>query len=276
MATDREIDAAIDNGGLSGRSLCVHASLRSLGPAAGGPETLLNRFLSRGCTVMVPTFSFKYLVMPPAHLQWSCNGVDYDNLHWIDRHNELVYRTESNLLDLAEMGKFPEAVLNWPGRSRGNHPLCSFAAAGSLARELIEVQQPMDVYAPLRELAARGGAMVLIGVGLQRLTALHLAEQMAGRRMFVRWARGRDGRETMAECGGDSEGFDRLSQAVAPSEVSLDCGGSHWRVFDAARLLALASGAIRKDPSITHCGKQDCLRCRDAVAGGPLTNLARG
>ena len=46
-------------------------------------------------------------------------------------------------------------------------------------------------------------------------------------------------------------------------------GESRWVAYPARETLALAAEAIRANPGITHCGDADCLRCRDAVAGGP-------
>jgi len=50
------------------------------------------------------------------------------------------------------------------------------------------------VFKPLRALSETGGYVVLMGVGLEAMTLIHLAEQMAGRNRFRRWANGPDGR----------------------------------------------------------------------------------
>ena len=49
----------------------------------------------------------------------------------------------------------------------------------------------------------------------------------------------------------------------------VDVGQSMWRVFPAGSLLELASDAVRDELGVTHCGVATCLRCDDAVAGGP-------
>jgi len=59
---------------------------------------------------------------------------------------------------------------------------------GPLAQQLISGQQPLNVYAPFRALAEAGGWVVLMGVGPDKLTLLHYAEQLAGRIPFRRWA----------------------------------------------------------------------------------------
>ena len=96
------------------------------------------------------------------------------------------------------------------------HPLNSFAAVGPRAAELVAAQSPTDVYGPIRELAAQNGTILLIGVRLNRMTAIHLAEQQSGRRLFLRWARDTDGQVRMVEVGSCSEGFPALEPTLAP------------------------------------------------------------
>jgi len=138
------------------------------------------------------------------------------------------------------------------------------------ANEKIKTQAPMDVYAPLREAALFEGRVALIGVGLNRMTALHLAEQMAGRRMFVRWANGADKKPAMVETGGCSEGFCNLDPYVNHLDKKAQCGESPWRVFPMDKLLKQAARVIQLKPGTTHCGDPECLRCSDMAKGGPV------
>jgi aminoglycoside N3'-acetyltransferase len=267
----KDIAETIKKSGLIKKCVCVHSSLKSFGEIKGGAETLLEAFLESGCTIMVPAFSYnEFAVMPVEALKYNQNGADCSSLSWIKQGNKKVYSPESNALDLKDMGRLPEAVLNTAGRVRGDHPLCSFAAIGPFAAELIKSQKPMDVYAPLRELALFEGSIVLMGVGLTKMTALHLCEQMAGRNMFIRWANGAGGAVIPAECGGDSDGFEKLAPYAAQAEKKTICGMSPWRIFDTGRLLKGAARGIILQPGITHCGKKDCLRCDDMVKGGVI------
>ena len=77
-------------------------------------------------------------------------------------------------------------MLARPERRRGDHALASFSAIGGEAESIIGRQGGMDSLAPLEALARGGGAVALIGVGLERMTLLHLAERHAGRRLFRR------------------------------------------------------------------------------------------
>ena len=102
-------------------------------------------------------------------------------------------RVPRHLLDRVERrrpqhGCDTAPVLARPERLRGDHPLASFSAIGPLATDLIDGQHGGAVHAPLRALGEMDGAIVMVGVGLTRMTLLHLAEQEAGRTQFQRWA----------------------------------------------------------------------------------------
>jgi len=271
--TSTMIRQALRDLGLSGRPLCVHSSLRSFGTVAGGAQTVVDGLLAEGCTVLVPTFSSDaFAVPPPVNMRPPRNGSRYDASPDATVGMDRTYTTEAREID-PDMGAIPAAVLAMSGHVRGDHPLCSFSAVGSRAGELVAGQQPLDVYAPLRALAEMDGAAICMGVDLNRMTLLHLAEREAGRNLFRRWANGPDGRPIVVEAGGCSEGFDHFEPVLAPIERRAEVGESRWWVFPAADALRLATAAIRADPAITHCTDPACERCNDAVQGGPLLTL---
>ena len=195
------------------------------------------------------------------------NGIDYDALDGRAGGENRVFTPETNDVS-STMGAIPAEVLTRPERVRGSNPLCSFAALGPLSDRVRE-QRPLDVYAPLRILAAKDGWALLIGVDLRSLTLLHLAEEKAGRRLFRRWANGPDGKPMEVEVGSCSQGFLNFEPILAPLARETLVGESRWVAYPARETLALAAETIRGNPGITHCGDADCLRCRDAVAGGP-------
>ena len=169
-----------------------------------------------------------------------------------------------------DMGAISAALLSMDGAVRGMHPLNSFAAVGPYARALVDGQTELDVYAPIRKLARRGGNILLTGVALEAMTALHAAEELAGRRLFRRWAEGPDGNVTAVAVGGCSRGFGAFDDVLAVVERRERVGNSVWRAFPAQAAIALAIKAIRASPERTHCGRYRCVRCADAIAGGPL------
>lgn len=267
--TTADLRAAIVALGLAGRCLCVHSSLRSFGHVAGGSDAVLDALLAEGCTILVPAFTDSYGVPPPPDQRPARNGWDYDRYAGPTGGIGRVYTPESGEIERG-LGAIPAAVVARAGRSRGNHPLNSFAALGPRAAWLVATQRPHHVYAPLERLAEAGGWIVLLGVGLTRMTFLHLAEQRAGRNLFLRWANDAAGQPRTAEVGSCADGFDAFDAHLAPLVREITVGASHWRAYPARETLAATVAAIRADPAMTHCGDPECERCNDAVAGGPI------
>ena len=252
---------------LAAATVIVHSSLRSFGRVDGDAQTVVAAFLDEGCTLVVPTFAATmFAVSAPEGMRPARNGYDYGAARDSPGRSR-IFTPESNDVSRS-MGAIPAAVLQHAGRIRGNNPLCSFAAVGERS-ELVREQRPLDVYSPLRILAARDGFVLLIGVGLERMTLIHLAEERAGRTLFRRWANGADGLPMEVEVGSCSDGFGNLEPVLGPHARETTVGKSRWRAFPARAVVEAASSAIRDDPQITECGSPDCLRCRDAAAGGP-------
>lgn len=270
MVTVQDIREAVRDLGLSGRPICVHASLRSFGWVAGGASTVVEGLLAEGCTVMVPSFSYGFAVPPPLHVHPPLNACDYEPFNQPTPGIGQLYTPECVEIDADYMGAISATIVGSPERVRGNHPLNSFAAIGPLARKLIDCQGPLNIYAPLSALARLDGAVVLMGVGLDKLTLLHLAEQDAGRNMFIRWANGPDGRPRAVTVGGCSNGFVNLDPLLAPLMQERKVGESRWRTFPVADLLEVGTRAIRENPGSTHCGDPQCRPCHDAALGGPI------
>jgi aminoglycoside N3'-acetyltransferase len=268
--TASDLTAAIRTLNLSDRPVCVHSSLRSFGWVEGGAATVVGALLGEGCTILVPTFSENHgTVLPPPGRTLARNAMDPDFIREGSNGSSWRFSTASVEVD-ADMGALPAEVLRRPGHVRGDHPRDSLTAVGPLASALIDGQRPLDIFAPFRALADHGGAVVLMGVGLDCLTLLHEAEQMAGCRLFRRW--GRDSLGHIVECeeGGCSSGFENLAPLLAAFERQLRVGSSLWRVLPARETLTTAARVIRENPAITHCADPTCVRCADAIAGGPI------
>ncbi|WP_436759238.1 AAC(3) family N-acetyltransferase [Streptosporangium sp. V21-05] len=271
MILTEHLGTTIDNLRLSGRPVMLHTSLRSFGTTLeGGADTLLDALLERGCTVMVPAFTEpQFGLAAPATMRPARNGLDYTAPPSGSALPEgPAYSVDCGLIN-PHLGALPAVLIGRVGAVRGRHPLNSFAAVGPQATGLMDAQSPVDVYGPVRELADRDGAILLVGVGLNRMTALHLAEQRSGRRLFRRWARDEEGEIRMVEVGSCSEGFPRLEPALSPFARIATVEASRWRAYSAQRVLAAATAAIAADQDITRCPDTGCVLCRDAIAGGP-------
>lgn len=268
-----EINHVIRSLGLEDKPACLHSSLRSFGPVEGGPLTLVNAFLEAGCTLLVPTFSHKaFAIAPPDHLKLDRNGYDYSYQTSRLKRTQAAYTPSSTEID-GDMGALPAVVLTLPEHTRGNHPLNSFSAVGPYAKTLTEGQDADCVYMPLMQLAELGGFVVLAGVGLTRMTLLHLAEQQSGRAPFRRWALAEDGEPEAVEVGGCSEGFGKLAPVLVPYVQRARVGTSEWQVFHAGDALRAVAKAVLDQPKLTHCDDMACERCNDAILGGPIRSM---
>lgn len=80
------------------------------------------------------------------------------------------------------MGRIPEALRTLPGVLRSEHPTASFAAFGSRAKEICSVHDLEDSFgnrSPLGALYGANADVLLLGVGYDSCTSLHLAERRA-------------------------------------------------------------------------------------------------
>ena len=271
----REVEGALRKLGIEKRPIEVHVSVRSFGGLEDGPATIVDGVLAAGSTVLAATMAPDLFGIPaPPDDRPAQNGIDYSmpaSMAGDSQPKEPIGAYDPTRTEVsAWLGAFSAHVAARPDRIRCRYASGEFSAVGPLASRLIGAETDADVFGPLRALVEENGAVVLMGVGLTRMTLLHLAEVEAGRRPFIRWARGRDGRAVRVRAGECSEGFESLAPTLVAVERRLVVGASQWRVFPAREALELAADAIRTNPSITHCPNPECIECADAIAGGPL------
>jgi aminoglycoside 3-N-acetyltransferase len=80
------------------------------------------------------------------------------------------------------MGRIPELFRTWPDALRSNHPITSFAALGKQAAYVTESHPLEDEFgddSPVGKVYALDGYVLLLGVGHDNNTSLHLAERRA-------------------------------------------------------------------------------------------------
>ncbi len=267
----REVQQAISKLSIEGKSVCVHSSIRSFGmPSKELPKLLVEVFLEHNATVLVPTFSNVYGTKPIEKYMPKQNGAgDYSYYMNIDYSDNDIFSIESKCISSQKMGAFSEYVLNCDGSVRGNHPLNSFTAVGENANRIVEAQTPNDVYAPLKALCDMDGFVLLMGVDLTSATAIHYAEELAGRKLFVRWAKNSEGETIGVNCGSCSLGFNNFDSALQVIEKRVVVGNSLWRCYKAKDFVEVCTNEIRKNSYITHCSDENCDRCNDAILGGP-------
>lgn len=271
MITKKQLTEALQQLKLQNACVCLHTSVRSFADRLeGGPESIPQALLEEGCTLLVPTFSDMYEAAPvEAHMPPRNGAGDYSYFRNKTYENS-VFCVSSNRVTVEEMGILPKAVLEMPEHIRGDHPLNSFTAVGPQAEELIRAQTVRHVYAPLEQLYKSDGFVLLAGVDLTSATAIHYAEQKAGRNPFIRWAKAADGTTVGVCAGGCSDGFERLAPHLRSLEKTVWVGKSLWRCYRMRELVDACVRIMQEDPQITHCEDPGCARCNDGIQGGPI------
>lgn len=161
-----------------GDNVIVHISLGSLGFVCGGAqiviEALLETLTDRG-TLLMPTQSWKNSD-PEAGVHWE------EPIEWwqLIRENWPAY--DKDITPTNTMGAVAEMLRKWPEAKRSTHPARSFAAKGANAEYLIKDHDLCDIFgegSPIGKLYAIDGKVLLIGVGHDKNTSIHLADVRA-------------------------------------------------------------------------------------------------
>ena len=167
-----------DLGVREGETLLVHSSLGSLGWVCGGAPAVvdaLRAVVTDDGTLVVPTHTGQY--SDPA--TWSNPPVPGD---WVERIHKERPPFRPDVTPTREMGAIPECFRSYPDAIRSNHPVVSFAAWGADAEAVVgnhRIDNGLGENSPLARIYERDGRVLLLGVGHDTNTSLHLAEYRA-------------------------------------------------------------------------------------------------
>ena len=271
--TADSIRAGLRQLGLQGRDVAVHSSLRSFGHVDGGAPTVVRALLEVCATVLMPAFCEIGRTNPPPGDRPAQNGWDYETYRMdttgLTSFDPATF-DETAELNVGEMGRIAEEFLRTDGTVRSKHPSVSWAANGPRAAWYVSGHSTHDPNRPLKRLLERGGHVLLLGVGLEACTAVHLAEETAGRRPFIRWVLYADGVTRRVREYGCSDAFPRLAAHVESAASRAAIGRCRAVSYPIEQLVDVLARLITAHPEMTLCGRKEPCRCQDAVKGGPI------
>lgn len=249
-----EIEAGLRELGVRGGDLLlVHCSLSSFGHVAGGEQAMVE-------ALRVVAGRFGTIVMPSQ--SWQLCDPDFLDDPTLDAAAREAMRSalpayDTRLTPTRTMGRVAELFRTLPDAVRSPHPHRSFAAEGPAAESITarhELAEPFGEDSPLARLYAEEATVLLLGVGYESCTALHLAETRAthrapralvrngapmlsgGERRWVRWSEPVVEDDRFAEIGA---AFEALSE-VRTARI----GDAMCRSMPLSRLVDFAAGAL--------------------------------
>lgn len=161
-----------------GETLVVHSSLQSLGWVCGGPQAVVDALqtaVTTSGTIVMPTHTGQYT--DPA--VWSNPPVPDD---WVAAIRAEMPPFRPSVTPTRAMGAIPECFRTYPDVIRSDHPVVSFAAWGADADAVVadhDIDYGLGENSPLARVYERDGSVLLLGVGHDTNTSLHLAEYRA-------------------------------------------------------------------------------------------------
>ena len=246
-------DIGIENGD----SLMVHSSYKSLGQVDGGPETVIDALLEavgNAGNLVLPAFNYTRPIPQP----------------YFDPA-ETPART----------GIIPELGRQRPEAVRSLNPTHSVAVVGPDATALTENHlgtRTFGIGSPIDRLAQRGGKVLLLGVGNDANSTVHVAEEYAGvpkaswsAESLVTKVLMPDGSvrshdiDTSSSCSAAFCGADyALRRYGAVHDARL--GGCKLQLMRGRDVIERVRAIIEEQPDILLCTWPGCLPCTGARA----------
>ncbi len=236
------------------KPIIVHASLSSFGEIRGGAETLLGALASTFSSILAPTFTYKTMIIPETGPE--NNGLKYGSGKDLNRMAEFF--TPDMPADRL-MGVMAEKIRLHIQAKRSIHPILSFS--GINVTEAISSQTLEDPLAPIQWLVDQQGYVLLLGVDHTVNTSIHLAEQLVGRKSFIRWALTE---EDILECPhfpGCSKGFNQIVTHIEEITTSTQIGNATVQAIPIREMVKILLPVLQIDPKALLCETEDCERC---------------
>ena len=118
-------------------------------------------------------------------------------------------------------------------------------------------------FMPIEWACKQNGWVLLIGVDHTVNTSLHLAEQMAGRSGFTRWAVQDEKIVTCQHFPGCSNGFNEASEALEGISTHIPLGNSRIFCHSMQAMIEIICLYLQKHPVGMLCKDSHCQRCQE-------------
>lgn len=236
----------------------VHSRLSELGFIPNGGFDVIDAFLDvigDGGTMLVPTSTGQ--ITDPA--DWLNPPVPAE---WVDDIRAALKPFDPVTTLPRNQGMLPECVLHYPGVKRSVHPIASIAAIGAQAETMTtghQLHEMLGVGSPCHKLYEADGHVLLMGVGFEACTVMHLAEFLADcphlyRRattVLVRNENGQNEFVRMKKCSEDVSHFEKLRPAFKEAGALQEYFLDDYRItlLQARPCVDIAVDTLRKDPS---------------------------
>jgi aminoglycoside 3-N-acetyltransferase len=234
--------------------LLAHVDIHAFGPMQGGAATFLEVLKSQVDTLVAPVFTYRTMVIPASGPQ--DNGMHYSHSHSGYSHAEIF---DPAMPADPEMGEVAELLRLQPGAARSSHPVLSFASIGVAAA--LRAQTLEEPFGPIRVLAELEGWVLMAGEDHTRNVSLHLAERMAGRKAFVRWALTSEHIVELHGMPGCSRGFNKITSHLEDITREARLGDVVISAIPLRPMLRIAFELINSDPLALLCDDPHCLLC---------------
>ena len=162
----------------SGDDIMVHSSLSSLGYVVNGALDVID--------ALVEVVGKSGTILMPAHTGQLTDPTEWNSPQVSEKFIEIIKKNMNTfnaaLTQVRSRGIISSTFLSYPEVMRSDHPLNSVSALGERSEYYTNehyFDEPEGINSPIGKLYKNNGKVLLLGVGLKRCTAIHLAEYIA-------------------------------------------------------------------------------------------------
>lgn len=258
----RLIENFVSIGLRKGDKVFVQSSFKSIGLDKGSPKDVidvLQEVIGEKGLLVVPTFTY------------SVSNIDQDGKELTQPFN----RKKSG----SKTGIISKMLLEGDGIFRSNHPSHSVAAKGIYAEQLVEGHNAGKTAfgedTPLHRFSNLDGKVLLLGVGHNRSSIIHVAEFLVDVPYLYCKASGTDQYVIEDDNGyvnyierenrtpGCSAAFDRVDSILRNKDLISDgyIGEAKSMLMKASDIIEAIIPVLSKDPGFLLCDRPECKRC---------------